>query len=328
MLVVSRMNNDRSTCKGTKEDGLEAKQSQRDSSHVVLNVSSETNGAGTLVSDAAQICREYWQYRHLLYEMVLRDIRIRYKQTVMGFAWAIFMPAAVVLAGLIVRYVIARLSGEPLGTGMLAVVVKSLPWAFFVGAIGFSTSSLLANKNLVSKIYFPREVLPLSALLTQSFDTMIGTAAIALALPFLGVKLSLVLLWVPILALVLFVLTLAAGLLLSCANLFFRDVKYIVQVLLTFGIFFTPVFFEPAMLGPVGARLIMLNPLAPILEALRLVVVENHNLLATLVVSEAGGEILAWSPWYLAYSTGWAVVGFAASSLLFHRMEFLFAEYA
>lgn len=260
--------------------------------------------------------------------MTLRDIRIRYKQTVMGFAWAILMPATVVLAGLVVRYVMARLSGQPLGSGMSAVVVKSVPWTFFVGAIGFSTSSLLSNKNLLSKIYFPREVFPLSAILTQSFDTTVGATAIAVALPFLGVKLSLAWLWVPVLAVLLFVLTTAAGLLLSCANLFFRDVKYLVQVLLTFGIFFTPVFFEPAMLGAIGAELVMLNPLGPIVEGLRLAVVENHNLLVPLVVSEAGGEVLAWSPWYLAYSTTWAVGGIVATSLLFHRMEFLFPEYA
>ena len=307
---------------------VEVEQTQPDLSHEVPTLPSEARGARSLLYDLAEICREYWQYRHLMYEMTLRDIRIRYKQTVMGFAWAILMPATVVLAGLVVRYVMARLSGEPLGNGMLAVVVKSVPWAFFVGAIAFSTGSLLANKDLVSKIYFPREVFPLSAILTQSFDTTIGAIAIALVLPFLGVEVSPLLLWVPILGVLLFLLTAAMGLLLSCANLFFRDVKYIVQVLLSFGIFFTPVFFEPAMLGPAGAKLIMLNPVAPILEGLRLVVVEQHNLLVPLVVSEAGGEILAWSPWYLAYSASWAVFGLVASSLLFHRMEFLFAEYA
>jgi len=206
--------------------------------------------------------------------------------------------------------------------------VKSIPWTFFVGAIGFATGSLLNNKNLVTKIYFPREIFPVSAALTQSFDTTIGAAAIALTLPFLGMKISPASLWVPVLAVLLFVLTVAAGLLLSCANLFFRDVKYLVQVLLTFGIFFTPVFFEPAMLGPVGAKLIMLNPLSPILEGLRLALVENHNLMVPQVIREAGGEILTWTPWYLVYSAGWALFGLVASSLLFHRMEFLFAEYA
>ena len=110
--------------------------------------------------------------------------------------------------------------------------------------------------------------------------------------------------------------------------MFFRDVKYIVQVLLTFGIFFTPVFFEPAMFGVVGAKLMMLNPLAPLLEGIRLALVEGHNLLRPLVIgADSSAQIAAWSPWYLAYSAGWGILGLVGSSLLFHRLEFLFAEY-
>ena len=125
-------------------------------------------------------------------------------------------------------------------------------------------------------------------------------------------------------ATVLFLFTLALALFLSSANLFFRDVKYIVQVILTFGIFFTPVFFEPAMFGEVGARLMMLNPVAPILEAVRLTVVEGNSLLSPIYE----GGFLVWSPWYLLYSAVWAAIGFAGASLMFHRLEFLFAEYA
>ena len=114
----------------------------------------------------------------------------------------------------------------------------------------------------------------------------------------------------------------------SCANLFFRDVKYIVQVLLTFGIFFTPVFYEPAMFGSAGARLMMLNPLAPLMEGFRLSVVEGHNLFVPLLIPDAAGiEVVVWSPWLLAYTAVWSIAGFLVSSLVFHRLEFLFAEY-
>jgi ABC-type polysaccharide/polyol phosphate export permease len=105
-------------------------------------------------------------------------------------------------------------------------------------------------------------------------------------------------------------------------------VKYIVQVLLTFGIFFTPVFFEVEMFGQIGARLMMLNPLAPILEGLRLSVIEGHNLLVPLQVTSAEGtRILTWSPWYLPYMAAWALVFPTLTVHLFHRLEFLFAEY-
>jgi lipopolysaccharide transport system permease protein len=284
---------------------------------------------GSIGGDLVEIAAELYHHRDLLYQLTRRDIRIRYKQAVMGFAWAVFMPVVIVLAGLVVRFAMAQVSGSPLVmTEMAGVAVKALPWAFFVGAIGFATPSLVGNMNLVTKIYFPREVLPLSATLAQTFDSAIGAVVLFLALPLMGVALTTGLLWVPPLLLVLFLFTAATCLFLSCANLFFRDVKYIVQVVLTFGIFFTPVLFEPAMFGAVGAQLIMLNPIAPIIEGFRLAVVEGHNLLLPLVeTSAAGREILAWSPWYLVSSLVWSVGGLLGSALLFHRSEFIFAEY-
>lgn len=272
---------------------------------------------------------ELWAHRHLLHQLALRDVRIRYKQAVMGFAWAIFMPVVIVLAGIIVRYAMARLSGSPMVTEEISgMAVKAVGWSYFVGALGFAVASLTGNMTLVSKIYFPREVLPLSATLAQTFDTAVGAVALAAVLPFLGVTLSLQLLWVLPVAVLLLLFTAASGLFLSCANLFFRDVKYIVRVLITFGIFFTPVFFEPADFGAVGAQLLMLNPLGPMLEALRLAVVEGHDLLRPLVApTSGGGEMVIWAPWHLAYSTAWTLGLLLGSTLLFHRAEFKFAEY-
>lgn len=273
---------------------------------------------------------ELWEYRELAYQLTLRDIRIRYKQAVMGFAWAILMPTLIVGAGALVRYAMAYLSGSDIEVLAIAgMAVKALPWAFFVGAIGFATSSLVGNLSLLTKIYFPREVLPLSATLAQTFDSSIGLLALLPILPLLGVAYSWSVLWAPFLGVLLFVFTLGTALLLGCANLFFRDVKYIVQVLLTFGIFFTPVFFEPTMFGDLGAKLMMLNPLSPILEGLRLSVVHGHDLFLTLTETGAEGEVLlAWSPWYLVYGSVVAVTMLLAGSLVFHRFERVFAEYA
>ncbi len=284
----------------------------------------------SLLGDLRTIAvREIWRYRELLYQLTLRDIRIRYKQAVMGFAWAVFMPALIVAAGALVRFAMAYVGGGAVARAEIAgMAVKALPWSFFVGAIGFATGSLTGNLPLVSKIYFPREVLPLSATLAQAFDSTIGTITVAIFLPFLGIHYTLAAAWAPVLALLIALLTAGAALFLGCANLFFRDVKYIVQVLLTFGIFFTPVFFEPRMFGPVGARLMMLNPLAPLLEGLRLCVVEGHNLAVPLAQLGAHGRLVpVWTPWYLAYSALWAVLGLLWSALLFHRSEAVFAEY-
>ena len=244
----------------------------------------------------------------------------------MGFGWAVMIPMLIVASGTIVRLIIANLSGGSLNLHIVGTIaVKSLPWAFFVAALSAGSSSLVGNRSLVTKIYFAREVLPLSALCAVGFDTLIGFVVLAVVLPFLGAKLGLPLLWVPILALMLFAFAHACALLFSSANLFFRDIRYLVQVITMFGVFFTPVLFEPEMLGDLGSKLIMLNPVAPIVDGLRLAVMEGHNLLTPLV-SEQG--TLLWTPWYLAYSTVWTVGGLVTASLLFHRLEFLFAEYA
>jgi ABC-type polysaccharide/polyol phosphate export permease len=283
-----------------------------------------------LLGTLREMVSEIVEYRELLFQMMLRDIRIRYKQAVMGFAWAILIPMLIVAAGFLIKYAMAQMSGSELEAGSMAsVTVKALPWAFFVGAIGFATSSLTGNSNLVTKIYFPREVFPLSAVMAQAFDTAIGASALCVLLfVFLGIGFSLQIFWLLPVLVLLFLFTIGAALFLSCANLFFRDIKYIVQVLLTFGIFFTPVFYESFSLGPIGSQLVMLNPLAPLLEGIRLAVVEHHNLFQTLVVTNRAGQmILAWHPAYLLYAAGWALLGLAAAWLMFHKLEFVYAEY-
>jgi lipopolysaccharide transport system permease protein len=279
----------------------------------------------TVLGDLRDITRDLAQSRDLLQQLTLRDIRIRYKQAAFGFAWALLMPMVIVLAGLAIRAAIAYAAGVQLNTHQIgAMAVKAVPWAFFVGCINMGTPSLISNIQLVTKVYFPREVLPLAAVLAQSFDSSIGALLVACILPLFGIGVSLQLLWVPALLVCLWTFAVACVLFLSCANLFFRDVKYLVQVFLTFGIFLTPVLMDASMFGPKGASIIMLNPVAPLLEGLRLAIVEHHNLLRPYTTPFGG--FLVWRPWYLAYSFGWAFLGLLGSALLFHRSERRFAE--
>ena len=154
-----------------------------------------------------------------------------------------------------------------------------------------------------------------------------GWLILLIILPFLGVRLHPSDVWVPLLLVLLLLFTTGVSLFLSCANLFFRDVKYIVQVVLMFGIFFTPIFFEPTMLGPKGAYIAMLNPLTGILEGLRLSIVEGHNLLVPLTVVVKGVERVAWNPWELVYTAAFSIFAVLGSALMFRRLQHLFAEY-
>lgn len=282
--------------------------------------------AGSVVADLREIATDLVRFRELLFELTLRDIRIRYKQAAMGVFWAILTPLVLFLSGWILRLAFGRLSGEvPNDVVMAGIAVKSLAWAFFVGALAFGTASITANLSLVTKTYFPREILPLASVLTQLVDAAIGTLALAIALPFFGVHLSAGFLWALPLILALVMITTGAVLLGSCANVFFRDAKHLVQLVLSFGIFFTPVFFSASNFGEHGARLVMLNPLSPVLEGLRLALVEGHNLLQPL--ASAGGGAPVWAPWYLGYAGAWAIGLLTVSAVAFHRAEQVFAEY-
>lgn len=246
----------------------------------------------------------------LLFMLTWREITIKYKQSVMGFFWAILMPCLIVAAGLLVRVGMSRMSGIALELEHIAgIMVKSLPWAFVVSALRFSSNSLIANSNLVTRANCPRIVFPLASILSSMFDFAIASVPLIVILAFLGTPLTWQLLWVlPLLAL-LAVLVAGLGIILATGNLFYRDVKYIVEVVLTFAIFFTPVFYEAEMLGD-WRTWILLNPAAPILE----------GLYAAAVLGRAPD--LAW----LAYSAAVALALAGGAWLLFRRYEPSFAD--
>ena len=254
--------------------------------------------------------RELYQYRHLLMMLTWRDIRIRYKQSVMGFMWAIFMPLLIVAAGIIVKKGVSMISGKPLELSDLAsITVKALPWSFFIGTVKFATSSLVSNRNLVTKIYFPREVFPLAAVLANLFDFGIASMALVVILGIMGVGISVHILWVLVLLLFLILFSAGLGMLMSCANLFFRDVKYIVDVIITFAIFFTPVFYEASMFGR-WETVLLLNPVGAILEGINTVVVLQHPP----------------NYFWLSYAASCGVGLFLLGWNVFHRLEYSFAE--
>lgn len=250
------------------------------------------------------------QYRELLFTLTARDIKIRYKQSVMGFFWAVLMPVLIIGSGLVVTLAFSTISGRSASKAdVFSIAIKAVPWAFVVGAIRFATNSLIVNKELVTKVYFPREILPFAAVLANLFDLAVAGIALAVAILIFGLGISMQLLWLPVLLGLLVMLTGAWGLLLSCANLFFRDVKYLVEVVLTYGIFFTPVFYSASTFGK-WRPVLLLNPLAPIFESLTAVIVYHRP------------PVLGW----LVYSAVWACISLAAAWLIFRKVEGTFAE--
>ena len=257
-----------------------------------------------------EMFKELINYRHLLYVLTWRDIKIKYKQSIMGFIWAIFMPMLIVAAGILVKKAFSLVSGKPMGmTDLASVSVKAIPWAFFISSVRFATNSLTSNSNLVTKIYFPREVFPISAVLANLFDFFIASVTLTIILAITGIGISLQILWLPIIFSLLVLLTIGLGMILACANLFFRDVKYIVEVIVTFAIFFTPVFYEASMFKN-WEPILLLNPVGAILE----------NINAVVVLQQPP------SIFWLSYSAVWAIGGLLLCWNVFHRTEFKFSE--
>ena len=253
--------------------------------------------------------RELFKYRELLYMIAYRDVRVRYKQSIMGLLWAILMPALIISAGILVRYGYAFVSHKPLDTAdILAVAIKSVPWAFFVGSIRSSCQSLTSNTSLVTKVYFPKEIFPMAAALSQLFDLLIASSVLIVLLFVVKADMSLQLLWAAPLLAIMIVMAVGIGLFVSAGSLFFRDVKYLVEVFLTFAIFFTPVFYDVNMFGPKG-RWLLLNPVAPVLEGFSSIV---------------RGQSPEWN--WLYYSIFFAMLTTVASYILFKKAEPAFAE--
>jgi lipopolysaccharide transport system permease protein len=253
---------------------------------------------------------ELYKYRELLYMIAYRDIKVRYKQSIMGFMWAILMPVLIVLSGVVVRYAYALASHAPLKTADIAgVAVKSLPWAFLVSSIRFACLSLINNKELVTKIYFPKEIFPVAAVMASLFDFFVASGALIIFLCVVRTGWGVYLLWTPVLLLTMVLLTTGIGMIVSAASLFFRDVKFIVEVLLTFGIFFTPVFYDVSMFGDKG-KWLLLNPAGPILEGF-----------SACIARHRPPDL----PW-LAYSLGFALVVLCGGYVFFKHLEPAFAE--
>jgi len=254
--------------------------------------------------------REFNKYRGLFWMITYRDIKVRYKQSVMGFLWAILMPVLIVMSGIVVRYAYAFAAHVSINKADVAsVAVKALPWAFLVSSIRFSCNSLMTNKELVTKIYFPKEIFPLAAVMASLFDLFVASGALLIFLFSIQVGWSMQLLWVPLLLAAIVVFACGIGMIVSAAGLFFRDVKYIVEVLLTFGIFFTPVFYDTRMIGD-KAKWLLLNPVAPLLEGLSACVTHQQPP----------------DPLWIAYSLAFSTVALVGGYLFFKRLEPAFAE--
>jgi lipopolysaccharide transport system permease protein len=211
--------------------------------------------------------RDLWHYRELLYFLAWRDIAVRYKQTAIGIAWAVIRAALTMLVFVAFR----RLVGLPAGEVPEPILVFAavLPWQFFSSALTESAGSLIENANLVSKIYFPRLIIPCAAVVTSLVDFFIMVGLLIILMVWYGFAPGWQLVALPIFVLMAFFLALGSGLLFAALNVEYRDFRYVVPFLVQFGLFVSPIAFSTADVPEKWRALYALNPLVGIIDGFR-----------------------------------------------------------
>ncbi len=212
--------------------------------------------------------RDLWEYRELLYFLVWRDVKVRYKQTALGAAWAVLQPVLTMLVFSVFFGRLAKVPSDGIPYPVFAFAAL-LPWQLFAYALAESGNSLVSNQNLITKVYFPRLVIPISAVLAGLVDFAIAFVVLLVLMLYYGIVPSRAIVLLPLFLLLAVVTALSVGLWLSALNVKYRDVRYTIPFLMQFWLFATPVAY-PASLVPERWRpLYGLNPMAGVVEGFR-----------------------------------------------------------
>ena len=252
---------------------------------------------------------ELWEYRELLYFLTWREVKVRYKQTALGAAWAIIQPLFTMLLFSLFFGRLAKMPSDGIPYPLFSLT-GLIPWNFFSGGLGQASNSLVASSNLISKVYFPRLAIPVSSVLSGVVDFAISFALLIGMMGFYHLMPSARCVFLPLFFLLAFVTALGVGLWLSALNVEYRDVRYTVPFLTQFWMFATPIVYPASLLHGVWRTLYGLNPMVGVVEGFRW---------AFLGTNTAPGPIIAASS--LA-----SILILVGGAFYFRRMEKTFAD--
>ena len=252
---------------------------------------------------------ELWKYRELLFFLTWRDVKLRYKQTVLGAAWALLQP---LLTMVIFTLFFGRLAkvpsdGVPYSVFALAALV---PWTFFSNGLLLSSNSLVNSANLITKVYFPRLVIPIATVASGLIDLALGLVLLAGLLAYNNIVPTIQVIWLPLFLLLALITALGTGLWLSALNVQFRDVRFAVPFLTQIWMFATPIAYPSSMLSEPWRTLFGLNPMTGVVEGIRW---------ALLGTQSAPGPLVALSAFM-------ALVFLLSGAFVFRRMEKTFTD--
>lgn len=252
---------------------------------------------------------ELWRYRELLFFMVWRDLKVRYKQTLLGVAWAVIQPLMTTLIFFLLFGKLAKMPSEGYPYSLFTYL-GMMAWTYFAGSMNYASNSLVNNSALISKVYFPRIVLPISGVFSLLPDFLIAaTVGLLMMLYFHVIPGWGVLLW-PVLAIPMILVVLGVSLTLSALNVRYRDVKYIVPFMIQSWLYMTPVIYPTSIIPERFRFLTYLNPMTGIIDAFR--------------ATALPGKEIEWMP--LGISLGIGIVIFFIGLTIFNRAEREFAD--
>jgi lipopolysaccharide transport system permease protein len=252
---------------------------------------------------------ELWEYRELLYFLTWRDIKVRYKQTALGAAWAIIQPFMTMVVFSLFFGQLAKIPSDGIPYPIFSYAAL-VPWTFFANGLNQSSNSLVGSANLIKKVYFPRLVVPFSSVISGVVDFILAFLVLVGMMLFYGILPTLNVLWLPLLLLLALVTALGVGLWLSALNVQFRDVRYVMPFLTQFWLFATPIAYPSSLLSEPWRTLYGLNPMVGVVEGFRWALLGTDTAPGAMIVA----------------STLAALVLLIGGVFYFRRMEKTFAD--
>jgi lipopolysaccharide transport system permease protein len=259
----------------------------------------------------SQYWKDLWRYRELFYFLAWRDILVRYKQTTIGMAWALIRPFLTMVVFTVVFSSIAKLPSEGNAPYPILVFAAMLPWQFFANALAECSNSLISNANLISKVYFPRLIVPSSAVVVSFVDFLVSGIILLGLMAWYNFVPDWRIITLPLFILIAFAAAIGAGLWLAALNVKYRDFRYIVPFVVQFGLYISPVGFSSSVI-PENWRLIYsLNPMVGVIDGFRWAII--------------GGKSQLYWPGF-ALSLGLVAVLLVSGVLYFRKTERTFAD--
>lgn len=259
----------------------------------------------------AQYFRDLWRYRELFYFLAWRDVLVRYKQTAIGVAWALIRPFLTMVVFTVVFGRLANLPSEGSAPYPILVFSALLPWQFFSNALSECSNSLITNANLISKVYFPRLVVPTSAVIVSFVDFLISGIILLGLMAWYQEMPSWRVVTLPVFIAIAFAAAMGAGLWLAALNVQYRDFRYVVPFLVQFGLYISPVGFSSSIIPDRWRLLYSLNPMVGVIDGFRWAII--------------GGDVELYWPGFLL-STLLVALLLVTGVLYFRRMERTFAD--